>query len=198
MKNAIADRLNLNIERVKNLIDIYEMHLAGEGQGRRSHKKTDVLRAATVLLHATVEDLLRGLAYWKLPSAPANVLEQLPLIGMAPTLKFSLGTLTNHRGKTVDQVIEASVGAYLERSNYNNTGEVASFLDQIGINIAAVNHTFPLLEELMRRRHQIVHRADQDDTGGQGNHRVRSIGTATVIGWVANVEAFSVALLAQV
>lgn len=198
MKDSIVSRLDQNIARVKNLIRIYDTHLSGSGSGRRNHQASDVLRAATVLLHASVEDLLRSLAYWKLPAAASTVLDQFPLSSAAPAMKYSLGALAKHRGKSVDDVIKESVDAYLERSNYNDTDEVATFLGQIGITVTAVNHTFPLLEELMERRHQIVHRADQNETEGRGNHRVRSLGTGTVNGWVENVEAFSSAILAQV
>lgn len=198
MKQTIVDRFALNIARVKNLVSIYEITLAGAGQGRRSHQKTDVLRAAVVLLHASVEDVLRSLAYWKLPNAATGVLDQFPLVGNGPAMKFSLGALAAHRGKTVDDVLKASVDSYLERSNYNNTVEVSSFLNQIGLDVAAVNHTYPLLDDLMRRRHQIVHRADRDEAGGQGNHKVRSVSPAAVNKWITNVEAFIASVLAQV
>ena len=68
----------------------------------------------------------------------------------------------------------------------------------MGLNVAAVNHTYPLLEDLMKRRHQIVHRADRDEAGGQGNHKVRSVSPAAVNNWIANVEAFVIAVLVQV
>lgn len=198
MKIQIQARFSENIDRVKNLVQIYETHLAGEGGGRRTHQKTDVLRAATVLLHAATEDLLRSLAYWKLPAANAAVLDQFPLVGNGPALKHSLGALAAHRGRSVDDLIRESVDAYLERSNYNSTSEVARFLTQISLDVAPVQSTFTELDELMARRHQIVHRADIDAAGGQGNHRVRSIGVATVNRWIKNVEAFSTALMAQV
>lgn len=198
MKQHIVERFNLNVARVKNLVTIYETMLAGDGPGRRSHQKSDVLRAAVVLLHASVEDVLRSLAYWKLPNTGANVLDHFPLAGNGPSTKFTLGTLATHRGKTVDEVIKASVDSYLERSNYNSTIEVSVFLTQIGLNVTAVNHTYLLLEDLMKRRHQIVHRADKYEVGGQGNHKVRSLNPATVKKWVANVESFATAVLAQV
>jgi len=198
MKQTIVDRFALNIARVQNLVTIYETTLAGAGRGRRSHQKTDVLRAAVVLLHASVEDVLRSLAYWKFPNAAVGILEQFPLVGNGPALKFNLGALAAHRGKSVDEVIKASVDSYLERSNYNNTIEVSSFLTQIGLNVAAVNHTYPLLDDVMKRRHQIVHRADKDEAGGQGNHMVRSLSPALVKNWVANVEVFVAAVLVQV
>ena len=198
MKAQIQVQFSENLDRVKNLVLIYETHLAGEGGGRRAHQKTDVLRAATVLLHASAEDLLRSLAYWRLPNAAANVLDQFALVGNGPAMKYSLGALAAHRGRSVDELIKESVDSYLERSNYNSTAEVVRFLNQIALDVIPVQSTFAELDELMARRHQIVHRADIDTAGGQGNHRVRSIGVATVNRWIKNVEAFSAALLAQV
>ena len=91
----------MNIARVRNLTEIYRNHLMGRGRGRRDHSKTDVLRAAVVLLHAAMEDLLRSIAYWKLPSATPQTLAKIPLISSAPAVKFNLGDLSAHRGKTV-------------------------------------------------------------------------------------------------
>lgn len=195
MKDRIAQRFSENIARVRNLVDIYSNHLAGSGSGRRSHSKTDVLRAAVVLLHAAMEDLLRSLAYWKLPAANADTLAKIPLVTVAPAMKFGLGELVAHRGKSIDDVIAESVNGYLERSSYNSTAEVASFLTSIGIPLANVNSKFTQIDELMKRRHQIVHRADRDETGGQGNHAVRSIGQVTVRNWIDDVESLGNAVL---
>lgn len=197
MKQEITDRFAINVARVSNLLDIYRHYLAGQGQGRRGHQETDVLRAATVLLHASLEDVLRSLAYWKLPSAGAAVLDQVPLVG-GTALKFTLGSLSAHRGKTIDEVIKASTDANLERSSYNNTGEVASLLQAIGLNTAPLAAYMPTLDVVMQRRHRIVHRADANPNAGRGNHRVASISPAALEGWVANTEQFVQAVLVQV
>jgi len=197
MKQEIADRFALNIARVKNLVAIYRNQLAGPGQGRRGHLETDVLRAATVLLHASLEDVLRSLAYWKLPVANAVVLEQIPLAG-GSALKFNLGALAAHRGKSVDEVIKASTDASLERSNYNNTGEVASLLQSIAINTVPLAGYMATLDLAMQRRHRIVHRADANPNAGRGNHHVASIAPARLEHWTANTEQFVQAVLAQV
>lgn len=198
MKDVIAERFAQNLARVRNLVDIYSSQLAGAGRGRRGHAKTDVLRASVVLLHAAMEDLLRSLAYWKLPDANADVLSKIPLVTAAPAMKFNLGDLSAHRGKSVDDVISASVTGYLERSNYNNNTEIASLLSNIGVVVANVDSRFTQLEELMKRRHQVVHRADRDDTGGQGNHTVRSIGQITVRNWIDDVDHFGNAVLNEI
>ena len=197
MKQEITDRFALNITRVKNLVSIYSNLQAGQGQGRRSHKVTDVLRAATVLLHASVEDVLRSLAYWKLPAAATQVLDQIPFAGGTAT-KITLGTLSSHRGKLVDDVIKESVDANLERSNYNNAVEVCSLLQSIGLNTTAVQPYLTTIEAAMKRRHQIVHRADSNPNPGRGNHRVVSIAPAIVNTWITNTEQFVHAVLSQV
>ena len=197
MKQEITDRFALNIARVKNLVSIYRNQLSGPGQGRRGHQQTDVLRAATVLLHASVEDVLRSLAYWKLPTAAPASLESIPLVGGTAT-KFNLSTLAAHRGKLVGDLIKESVDANLERSNYNNTNEVSNLLGAIGLNTAPLTGFFPILDVQMRRRHQIVHRADANPNVGRGNHRVSNLAPATLDDWIANVEAFVAAVLAQV
>ncbi len=197
MKEEISNRFDLNIKRVKNLVNIYRLQLSGPGKGRRGHQETDVLRAATVLLHASMEDILRSLAYWKLPTAAPSVLENIPLVGVKGT-KFSLGNLSSHRGKSVADVLKESVDASLERSNYNNSTEVAGLLTSIGLDPAPVAAYLPTLEATMKRRHQIVHRADANPTPGRGNHRVSSIAPATLDDWILNVENFAAAVLAQV
>jgi hypothetical protein len=199
MRAVIGRRINENVSRVKNLMAIYENHLMGVGQGRRGHLQTDVLRASVVFLHASLEDFLRSLAYWKLPLAGKNVIDSVPLVGSGgDAKKFFLGELVAHRGKTVDQLIKESVNEHLERSNYNNTNELASFLESIGVVVGIVNGRFKDLDALMSRRHQIVHRGDIDETGGSGNSRVRSIGRSTVWTWISAVEDFSQVTLGQV
>lgn len=199
MKQQIEQRFTLNLARVRNLVAIYRTQLAGPGQGRRGHQATDVLRAATVLLHASIEDVLRSLAYWKLPTAAAPVLDHVPLVG-GTAIKFTLGTLAAHRGKAVDDVIKESTDASLERSNYNNTSEVSSLLQSLGLDTAPLAPFMPMLELAMKRRHQIVHRADSNPNPkpGRGNHRVANIAPVTLDGWVANTEQFVAAVLAQV
>lgn len=197
MRQEITDRFALNTARVRNLVSIYRTQLAGAGQGRRGHQTTDVLRAAVVLLHASMEDVLRSLAYWKLPQAAPVVLERIALVGGTAT-KFHLGTLSAHRGKSVDTVIKESVDASLERSNYNNADEVVSLLTSIGLNTAPLQGYLPLLEDAMKRRHQIVHRADANPNIGRGRHRVSSVSPRHLDAWILNLEHFVRDVLAQV
>ena len=199
MKAIIQRRFEDNIARVSNLTELYRDSLMGAGPGRRGHSKTDVLRAAVVMLHAAMEDLLRSIAYWKLPTANEETLARIPLDSVAPATKFHLGALSAYRGRSVSEVIQVSVNAYLERSNYNNVDEIAAFLQSVNIDVDVIRPHFVLIEPVMNRRHQIVHRADQDDSAtGSGHHRVTSIGHGTVVAWIQQISDFGRAVLDQV
>ena len=201
MREEITERLTQNLLRVKNLVSIYTNKLAGAGQGRRSIGKTDVLRAATVFLHATLEDFLRGITLWKLPRNDAGILDDIPLSGLGPSNrpeKFLLGKLFQHSGKTIDAVIEESIKNYLANTTYNNTDDIASTLRKIGVQPANVNAEFAILLTLMKRRHHIVHQADKNDHLGQGNHSAKSIGVGDLERWIPAVERFCNSVLQEI
>ncbi len=59
MKEAVATRLQWNLDRVKHLVAVYGQ--LEQASGRPTVQQADILRAAVVFLHATLEDFLRGL-----------------------------------------------------------------------------------------------------------------------------------------
>ncbi len=192
MRNEIHDRYRDNIARVSNLVGIYEKLGTGT-QGRRPVNSTDLLRAATVLLHSALEDYLRGLARWKWPHAGQPVLDTVPLIGTSPTGradKFLLGSLAPYRKKKVQRVIRDSVNSYLDRFTISDTGDIAKVLESVNVKVQDVNGQFANLLELMRRRHHIVHQGDRNPRRGQGQHRAQSLGTWQVRAWIDSVEDF--------
>lgn len=191
MLPIIRDRFDDNLERVRNLVKLYSSGLAGTGKGRRPVHSADVLRAATVLLHATLEEFLRGLARWRLPLANKAALDEIPLLGLVRPEKFLLGALSPHRGSSVDDLIGKSLEKHLERSSYNNVEDIIHLLECIGVDHSKVKHLFPLLSELMGRRHLIVHRADRDERPGRGHHRAKSIGMRALGAWIDAVVKFA-------
>lgn len=199
MLETIRENFEQNLDRVSSLVSTYESHPDAQGKGRKDAQVLDILRAAVVLLHATLEDMLRSVAYWKLPAAKSKVLDEIPLVGLGPNpKKFSLGELASHRGKKVDDILTESVNAHLERSNYNNTNEISGLLANVSIDVAKVNGRFPELQGLMERRHQIVHRADrQMKVKGSGDHEIRAINETAVRDWIAAVRDFGTALFKE-
>lgn len=198
MKQQIESRFDQNLRRVENLIKTY-VSTRGPGRGRRDVSRNDILRAAVVFLHATLEDLVRSLEQWKLPAANDTILNAVPLAGSeGRPEKFLLGRLAGHRGKTVDELINESVREYLAQSNYGNVEEVARTLTRIGLDVAKVKPHFPRLSEMMARRHNIVHRADENPASGSGQHRAKAISPTGIQPWIDAVRGFGKDLLTLV
>ena len=159
---------------------------------------SDILRSAVVFLHAALEDFLRSLLEWKLPSAHASSLKDIPLAGKKPRSSFTLGDLARFRGSSVDALIALSVADHLERSNFNNPGEVASVLESIGCTRSLLNPYRDKLGPMMKRRHWIVHRADRNNATGSGHHAALGLKRATVETWSIAVREFGASVLSQI
>ncbi|MEO6811515.1 MAG: hypothetical protein ABI353_20575, partial [Isosphaeraceae bacterium] len=129
-----------------------------------------------------------------------EVLSRIPLVGRGNQRKttFSLGDLASHRGGLVDDVIAKSVVAHLERSNYNNLGDVKDLLEGIGLSANLVDPYDKRLAALMSRRHLIAHRADRNESSGPGQHQARSISKSAVETWIEAVDRFGTDLLGKV
>jgi hypothetical protein len=194
------DRLAENLSRALSLVQIHEK-LYGKEVKLEEAYKTDVLRAAVVFTHASLEDFLRTIGAKCLPNASEEILNSIPLKTVSNSgraEKFFLGKLTKHRGKSVDSLIEESVIDYLERSNYNDTHEIATFLTSIGIDTSKVNDTFSALEQMMRRRHLIVHRADRLDMKLGEEQYADPLSPDQVNRWIEATRAFMVKVLSQI
>jgi len=176
MLDNILEVFDQNIERVENLVGLYN----AKGKGRKKLSDTDVLRAALVFLHSSLEELLRALLIWKIPEASKEIIDSYPLLGSATKKveKFFLGALTPYRDKSVRELIADSVASYLENwISFNNLGDIKKALSDCGIATPAIEgYDFGEIPEIIRRRHNIVHKADRNEIArGHGNHRVKSI-----------------------
>jgi hypothetical protein len=197
-KPDIEARLKKNLGRVHSLLNSYES-AAGSGKGRRDLHKTDILRSATVFLHAALEDFLRSLEYWTLPDGSPADLNSIPLVGTdGRAEKFFLGALSVHRNKTVQNLIEESVFAYLQQKSYSDSTAVANTLQRMGVQTATIRSYLSSLDQLIERRHSIVHQADREDSGGSGHHGTRSISKSTVLKWTEAITSLSSVVLEQI
>lgn len=113
--DEIRSRFLNNLVRVTNLVDVYSSK-SGKGRGRRPVQDTDILRAAVVLLHATLEDLLRSLAEWRLPTAKPEALAEIPICGTKRGARIGLQELAGFRGETINEIIVRSVREHLEKT----------------------------------------------------------------------------------
>ncbi|MCP4594168.1 MAG: hypothetical protein GY842_25850 [bacterium] len=198
MLAEIESLFESNLSRVRNIVTLYDQATA-DGPGQAEVLWTDVLRGAVVLLHASLEDLLRSLAAWKLPTAEPNALESIPLEGGADPrrTRFSMPELAKHRGKTVDEVVSASIESYLERSSYGHPGEIKRLLEICGGDRSVVDSYSRWLGPMMERRHWIVHQVDRKRKAGPADQRTNPLQRRTVAIWIEQVEDLTRTILEQ-
>ena len=207
-QERITERFAGNLARVRNLIVT-----SGNHQIPDAHESTavhaDILRAAVVLLHATMEDLLRSLEEFVLQRPSPETITRFRLAfppdrsNERGVEKYSLHQLAKrYPHATVEGVIRQAVDTYLGHTNYNNSDDLAEALLRIGLRA----DTKPLLDRLaakllpmMLRRHQIVHRADLV-TGAPGSFRPPEtywLQAFEVESWANSVQQFGAQVLAS-
>jgi RiboL-PSP-HEPN len=155
----------------------------------------DIFRSVVVLSHAYLEDYLRTLAKVFLPLAGEEILNAVPLVGMAKgnrePPKFALGKLAGHRGKLVDDLIKESVDEHLARRTFNSEDEIVAFLQELGLMPDSREHLSEI-GAMIRRRHLIVHRADRKE--GQ----LQSINHEEVLQWITATRLFMESLFVPI
>jgi hypothetical protein len=133
-----------NLRRADDLIRFAE-------NCRPSRIKDDILRAAVIFLHATLEDFLR--------------------------------------------YIRSPEGADSDIRRFSSTKQISQFLSSVRIPTDEVEKLYPSLDELMERRHQIVHRGDLKPTRNQeGERDPMPIEARKVTEWLETVISFTAAV----
>lgn len=181
---------DLNIGRVSRLVKL-PLSLSIEDRKEKKTSTEEILRATVVFLHASFEDALREISRLKLSDPPAGILKKIPLAGISPTgqpQKFSLMELKKYKGKTVNDLIRESIDEFLDKTSFNSSIDVANMLGKLQIDVSNLRKYFASLEQMMLRRHQIVHRADKEDT--PGDLRLAPIHSDDIMKWIRTVVSF--------
>ena len=161
----ILRHLVWNLGRARRLVGLHQQHVKSKKKNDPSRESDDLLRAAIVFAHASLEEFLRSCSALLLPKGSAKVLDEIPLAGLnnsGKPEKFLLGRLAEYRGRTVDDVINESVQQYLQKTSYNSSSDVAAALERCGLDINRIKNFLSSIDEMIKRRHQIVHRVDRD------------------------------------
>lgn len=151
----------------------------------------DMLRAAVVMCHAMLEDTLRVIGQIGLADAPEEVINRIPWVGLwspGTPSRAALGVLAQHRGKTVDEVIQESIAEHLERTSFTSTTQISGFLSSIGIDMTELRNHLPEIEQMIQRRHQIVH--SMDIVTAEEDWEVEPISVEDVMAWAVKVQEF--------
>lgn len=199
-KENLEKRFHKNLERVRHLLQVFRSLYSGAG--RPPSLKADVVRAAVVFLHATLEDLLRSSEELRFPVAPASAFERVRWVlpsrkndeKLEAKERLSLAEFAAFRGQTVDEVLLRMFQKHHEQSNYNNQNDVVGALQRMGLELDSFQEYLPDLQAMMKRRHEIAHRAD---VNRKYPHLTNRVIVEVVERWLHAVQTFGSRLLAS-
>ena len=184
--------LDYNICRVRSLICHHKSLVENEksediisNTGRKSVLHEDILRAAWVLVHAGMEDLLRSLLKWKLKNDYYKKTIK-HLVKESPLAKC-LREKTKCETKKV-------VKEYLEE-HYSAGGDKKIVVSLISMGICkekAERYGYNDLVKMMKRRHKIVHSADRNfDVEEVGVRKENEVKIESIEKYITEVEKLS-------
>jgi hypothetical protein len=153
----------------------------------------DVLRAAVVFLHSSLEEVIRNLYTHRVWDISAEHLNNIPFLDHDSSHRakpFSLGDLKNHKGRFVDTIITSSLEKYLDTSTTNNSAQLIEHLKRVNIDHAPFSDFYASLDSLMKRRHQIVHQMDRINVLDPQKDPVTDIDLVTVMNWRNTLNNF--------
>ena len=192
----ITSTFESNFKRLDNLIVLYES-IRASNQGRTSVSQIELLRATVVLAHSTLEDFLRAIQILKLPNTDSVMLNEVWL-DQTRMAKFSMKDIFNHRNITVQKLIEDSVKNYLNHQGYNSTNDICQVINSCDLEVTEdIRNLFTSINELMLRRHHIIHRADKNENRGRGHHKYKSLNLSKVREWISSIDSLTSLLTLQ-
>lgn len=149
------------------------------------------MRAAVILLHAALENLLRSGEELRFLQVPVDRFKHVRWLKEE---KRTLLELMESRGQTMNDVLLRELQSYLDRSNYNNEHDIVSALQRMGLDKQPFEVFLADLQAMMARRHWIAHRADVNKTHPQLTNPIR---VTLVEQWLNIVESFGEQLLSR-
>jgi Arc/MetJ-type ribon-helix-helix transcriptional regulator len=191
--SRVFKRAEQNLDRSKRLVSIVESLLrADELSPKYDVSRSDVLRAAVVLTHATIEDTLRTVGREALLLWGNDELENIGLPdnnrpGTRP--KFTLKELAHYKDKLVNDVLRDSIDDYIQRQTFNSVTDIIRFLERIDIQSDLIKSSKPeRLDPMIKRRHKIVHECDMKDGV------LNALDADTVKTWIESARQFLIAM----
>ncbi len=191
---AIKTRLGYNVKRLDNLLALYD-ELSAREAGKYS---SDLLRSAVVLLHATLEDVLRGLLKWKKLRSSATELAKIQFHldqngkGADKVTLCQLADFDENApgDVTIRDFINASVKAHYNKESFNNRAQIADALLTLGLTPKTYEKVLGVIHPMTQRRHQIVHQSDRVEAAGGKHGETKKITKEDVVPWLNAVKQF--------
>ncbi len=179
-----------NLDRVDSLCSIYTKLKNDKFPDASEYKLTDMLRAATVMLHSSFEEYYRSIITQWLPTKGNEAVLKdicLPADAGKHAQKYPLYSLLEYRDKTINDIFIESIHAYMSRTTFNSYAEISTWAQKIGLNLNEfVNSEIKYYEDIdkaVSRRHKIVHEADTLRGSENQSSRISPIKPGVVLQW---------------
>ena len=91
---------------------------------------------------------------------------------------------------SVDELVERSINAYIDKMSFTSVGDIVDLLSSLNINQEKIKPLFPIIDDMIRRRHHIVHKADRIKSAGPGKQFAISLSAQKVKKWNNTVNHF--------
>ena len=136
--NNIKENFYRNIKRISSLLKIYD-NIATKVQGRKGITETDILRASIVMLHASLEEVMRGFAviFW-IEKDSDFINKRVPFYDPENNTKksadkYNLGDLCKlDRNMTIQDLLQKSVDNYIySKFTINDVKQLNSEIENI-------------------------------------------------------------------
>ncbi|GHU34650.1 hypothetical protein FACS1894105_01810 [Clostridia bacterium] len=165
------ENFDLNIKRVDNLLKIFDATKQTVSKSDDKNKAEleaenfDILRAVVVFLHSAFENYFRTVIIDRLKTDEKL---KLPNIGLpndkTKAEKFYVSQLVGYKDKNVKSLINESIEFYMGKESFSKFEVIASWAEKLCLNIDEFKRNkknIDTLDEMIKRRHKIVHEADQ-------------------------------------
>ena len=185
------DVFDRNIDRVKSLCALYNSLKTNEVKEGKDYKFTDVLRSAIVFLHSSFEEYFRNVLRDVLPATCTQ--EDLQKISFTTKDgkhidKLTVSNLLQYKGKTIDDLVADFIGDTLDTTSFNNYSDIVNWAQKIKVDLSSFTSQ-DKIEKLIKRRHKIVHEADNNKTDKMNKtYSLTAIQESVVKEWLAAVQ----------
>lgn len=184
----LKENFDFNMVRIDSLCSLYSELRDNHIKEKERTKRTDVLRAAVVFMHSSFENYYRGVLICLLPqSKNISSLKNISFLGNngRHEEKITLDGLSKYSDKSVEYIISESVKEALNSTSFNNYTDISSWSKKVNIDLNSFNQQKEL-DELIKRRHKIVHEADNQSQNGE--HKLTQIRHDQVLKWKKTVN----------
>jgi len=185
------DVFDRNIDRVKSLCALYNSLKTNEVKEGKDYKFTDVLRSAIVFLHSSFEEYFRNVLRDVLPTTCTQ--EDLQKISFTTKDgkhidKLTVSDLLRYKGKTIDDLVADFIGDTLDTTSFNNYSDIVNWAQKIKVDLSSFTSQ-DKIEKLIKRRHKIVHEADNNKTDKMNKtYSLTAIQESVVKEWLDAVQ----------